>query len=135
MYMGQQLPRAEMHKFGKRAANRRASTRESLVLPGLLSMLATSRSVVLEDVSCAGAKFRSAEAPDLGKDVLIRIGEFVALGKVVWRNGDGCGVEFDEEIGERELEGLRVDDISSSLAHLSGDERVAAQEWISGFAR
>jgi hypothetical protein len=87
----------------------------------LLPVLATSRSVVLEDVSCA--------------DVLIRTGGFVALGKLVWRNGDGCGVEFDEEIGERKLEGLRVDDISSSLAHLSGDERVAAQEWISGFAR
>jgi hypothetical protein len=124
-----------MSLLGKPRWNRRTGSRESIVVEGIVSTLATSRTVILDDISGKGARFRSAQSPELGKDVLVRIGHISALAKVVWRNDRGCGVQFDQQVGEHDLARLRAEDISSSIADLSGEERLAAQEWISGFAR
>jgi len=75
---------------------RRASEREAVVLAGSAFGLGRSRSIIVSDLSTAGARLDARDMPAPGDDVLVVVGPFDGLAKVVWRADDKCGVRFDE---------------------------------------
>lgn len=115
--------------------SRRAASRESVLLSGVVTMLATSRGAVVLDISVSGARLKDRHHPGEGKEVLLKIGDIYRLAKIIWCDEAECGVVFDEPITDEEVAEARRDDVSAALAHLTDDEKLAAQEWLSGFAR
>jgi hypothetical protein len=82
---------------------RRASERESVVLAGSAFGLGRSRSIIVSDVSADGARLDARDMPAPGEDVLVVVGPFDGLAKVVWRTDDRCGVSFDERLAGKTL--------------------------------
>lgn len=79
-------------------ACRRTSQREEVVLAGSAYGLGRSRSVIVSDLSLEGARLDARDMPAPGADVLVVVGPFDGLARVVWRSDDRCGVEFDEPL-------------------------------------
>jgi hypothetical protein len=77
---------------------RRASEREPVVLAGSAFGLGRSRSIIVSDLSAGGARLDARDMPAPGDDVLVRVGPFDGLARVMWRTDDKCGVEFDEPL-------------------------------------
>lgn len=75
---------------------RRQSVREAVVLAGSAFALARSRSVIISDLSSGGAQVDGRDLPPPGDDVLMVVGPFDSMAKVVWRHDDKCGVQFDD---------------------------------------
>jgi hypothetical protein len=77
---------------------RRATPRTPVVLAASALAIARSRSVLVTDLSPGGAQLGGRDLPPAGDDLLMLIGSLDAMGTVVWRDGDKCGVHFDEAI-------------------------------------
>lgn len=73
---------------------RRAARRPSSETGSAIS-LEGSRSVVVEDLGCNGARIRGHKLPGIGKQVLIWTEGLDVLGSVVWARFGVRGVEFD----------------------------------------
>lgn len=79
---------------------RRRSARESVLLAGSAFAFARSTAVVVSDVSLDGAQLDGRDLPPAGQDVMMVVGSFDTLAKVAWRNGDKCGIAFDDPVGD-----------------------------------
>lgn len=77
---------------------RRASPRMPVVLAASALAIARSRSVIVTDLSFEGAQLGGRDLPPAGDDVVMVVGSLDAMGTVVWRDKDKCGVQFDEAI-------------------------------------
>ena len=86
---------------------RRTSPREEVVLAGSAYGLGRSRSIIVSDLSLEGARLDARDMPAPGDDVLVVIGPFDGLAKVVWRSDDRCGVEFDEALPDYMLSAMK----------------------------
>ena len=75
---------------------RRQSARERVTLAASAFAIARSRSVIISDLSSGGAQLAGRDLPPPGGDVLMVVGTFDSMAKVVWRHGDKCGVHFDD---------------------------------------
>lgn len=75
-------------------SRRRAARRPSSESGSAIS-LEGSRSVVVEDLGCNGARIRGHKLPGIGKQVLIWTEGLDVLGSVVWARFGVRGVEFD----------------------------------------
>jgi hypothetical protein len=84
--------------FGKREAPycRRQCKRDEVMLAGSALALTRSRSVVVQDISEGGAALAGRDLPPSGDDLLMVVGPFDAMARVVWRTADQCGIRFDE---------------------------------------
>jgi hypothetical protein len=124
--------------FGRRidgVGGRRCAVREPLLLEAAITTLRASRRVTMVNISATGARLRGPEMPDVGADVLIRAGSVDTIATVVWNRNGMCGITFDEPIDDAQVEELRRTGRFTSLAKLTPEERSAAEDWISGFAR
>ena len=86
---------------------RRTSQREEVVLAGSAYGLGRSRSIIVSDLSLEGARLDARDMPAPGDDVLVIVGPFDGLAKVVWRTDDRCGVEFDEALPDYMLNAMK----------------------------
>ena len=73
------------------------------MLAGSAFAFTRSRSIVVEDLSESGAALAGRDLPPAGDDVLMVVGPFDAMARVVWRTADQCGIRFDEMIGPETL--------------------------------
>ena len=86
---------------------RRACEREPVTLAGSAYGLGRSRSIIVSDLSPQGAQLDARDMPAPGQDVLVVIGPFDGLATVVWRTGDKCGVEFDDDLPADTLDRMK----------------------------
>jgi hypothetical protein len=127
-----------MTDFGKRVdgvGGRRCAVREPVLLEAAITTLRASRRVAMVNVSESGARLRGDELPEAGQDIWLRAGSVDTLATVVWNHHPTCGITFDQAIDESQVEELRRAGRYTSLARLTPEERAAAEDWISGFAR
>jgi len=59
-----------------------------------------SRSIIVYDVSPEGARLAGRDLPPAGDDLLVIVGSWDSLAKVVWQTDDGCGVLFEDPLDE-----------------------------------
>lgn len=95
---------------------RRSFPRIPVVLAASALAIARSRSVVVNDISLEGAQFSGRDLPPAGDDVLMVVGSLDAMGRVVWRDGDKCGVRFDEAIADETIKQMKREADWSSVA-------------------
>ena len=127
-----------MTSFGKRidgVGGRRVAEREPVSLPAWISTISASWTADVVDVSQTGAKLSGHEMPPPGTDLLVRVGPVDVLATVVWQSDDVCGVTFDRSVSEADLAQLRRETRWASLTKLTPEERLAAQDWLTGLAR
>ena len=101
-----------MPTFGKRVdgpGGRRTTVRKAVVLAASALGFQQSRSVVVPDLSEAGAKLQGRGLPEVGERLLINFGETGLFATVAWSRRDECGIIFDRSICARELLKLQVE--------------------------
>jgi len=122
--------------FGKRdGGGRRNSARLAAPLPALLSSTLSSRTAILEDVSCTGARLQATDPPSLGEEILIKVERLTLFGKVVWSKGGECGVRFDQPLTRGEVLLLSKNADAACFRGLSPDDLIALRDWTGGLAR
>ncbi len=127
-----------MASFGRRidgVSGRRAAARNPVLLPAAITSPTRSGMVDLVNISSTGASLRCEAVPSLGQDILIRTDKVEAFGSVVWVRRDLCGVHFDAPVDELTLRLLKRESQLYLRANISPQERLAAEDWSSGYAR
>lgn len=127
-----------MRHFGKRfdgPAGRRTAPREAMLVPAWISTLSSSTTIEMLNISATGAKLRGERLPDKGAELFIRAGALDMFAVVAWRCRDLCGITFDQPVERGVLAALRAETQFASVYKLSPEERLAAEDWSSGFAR
>lgn len=81
-----------------RLFGRRAYPREPIQLAAELIAGRGASPAMLHDLSVKGARLTVAHPPELGSEVVLRWACFVAVGRVAWVEGRGCGLEFDRQL-------------------------------------
>lgn len=81
----------------------RRFSRFRVMLTAKLVTTTDEHPVTLRDLSATGALAEGGRLPATGKDVVLRRGSLEAFARIVWSDGERCGLEFDEEIPDREL--------------------------------
>ena len=87
------------------------------------------------DVSRTGARLEGDKLPEVGKDMILRCGGIDVFGTIAWAASGRCGLQFDEPIAVQQLQMLRRLYASVEASPLTPEERQAAADWQSGFAR
>ena len=85
------------------ASELRRNSRFRVMLSAKLVTTTDEHPVTLRDLSATGALAEGKRLPPSGKDVVVRRGALEAFARVVWNDGLRCGLEFDEQIPDREL--------------------------------
>lgn len=127
-----------MSSFGKRVdglGGRRRAARETLLLAAAVDTIGSSSQATLHDLSATGARLAGGGLPPQGCQLLIRAAGLTIFGDVAWRTEGGCGVQFEEPLTEREIAALREEGRELRLLVMTPEERQAAEDWSSGFAR
>jgi len=62
--------------------------------------------VKLRDISAGGTLVESEHSFAAGKDVILRRGATEVFARIVWADGNRCGLEFEEPLTEAELIGF-----------------------------
>ena len=125
-----------MSIFGKKSGGgRRAAQREKLPLPAMVSTIENTAIAELLDLSSTGAKLKGLALPPEGEVLSLKLDCVRAFGQIAWRTADECGVHFDVPLAPFELARLRREVSVTSVIWGSVDERLAARDWHTGFAR
>jgi hypothetical protein len=94
----------------------RQAARQAVSLAASLYGFACSRSVIINDVSSHGALLRGRDLPAPGQDVFLVIGSSEVIGKVAWRLGDQCGVQFDDALADATIACMQTEAEWESVA-------------------
>ncbi len=124
--------------FGKRldgVTGRRSASRVEVHLPTALTTTKTSDLAELLNISPTGALLGGRALPRAGTDLLLDFEGVEAFGTVVWVQDRLCGVHFDEPMSLGDLKRLEFDGSDCLRAHMTPDERLATEAWVTGFAR
>jgi len=113
---------------------RRSEPRAYLVLPASTEALSGHGEVTLLDVSRTGARLEGRNLPWGGKEVILKCGRIEAFGRVIWAASGRCGLDFDEQLGGRDLVALRALASQRDESKMTYAERQAAADWASGLA-
>lgn len=127
-----------MTGFGKRLdgpGGRRRSERKPILLNAAMIGMRNSCTVTLLDVSSTGAQMKMPEPMRCGQEIWLKVPPADIFGRVVWIEGEHCGIHFDEPIAAAELASLQAQGKVVMLHGMSEDELLAAEEWRSGRAR
>ena len=103
------------HKFGV-ACDRRRAVRRQIFVAGSAVTIHGSKSVVVENLSCSGAKIRGRDLPPTGKPILIWMEGLDVLGSIAWTRSDECGVHFDVPLDAETLICLEQDAVGTIFA-------------------
>ena len=134
--MPHQRIEAALTEFGKRkGGGRRSAARQVAPLIVVVSTVLETKRATLVDVSCTGARLRGTELPAPGEHFVFRVASVQAFATIIWSREGECGATFETHLTDEEVDALRREAGSPSLAALSPDERLALEEWITGKAR
>lgn len=78
--------------------DRRSNARRPVFVAGSAVSVQGSKSVIVEDLSVAGAKVRGRDLPAVGKQVLIWMEGLDVLGCVAWSKFGEGGIVFDSAL-------------------------------------
>ena len=84
-------------------AERRHGARNRVLLSATLVTTTQEQPVRIRDISSRGVLIEGQGLPLEGRDLIIRRGGIEIFSRIAWADGDRCGVEFDDELSEREL--------------------------------
>jgi hypothetical protein len=87
-----------MPKFGKRIdgpGGRRWIRRRKVSIAGSALFIDGTRSVLIEDLTLAGARLLGRGLPGAGAQLELRVGERSLFGEVTWAGTDRRGIMFD----------------------------------------
>ena len=122
-----------MTEFGKRkGGGRRSASRQSAPLIATVSTVLQTHRATLVDISSTGARLVGSELPNPGEHFMLRIEATQAFAIVMWSHEDQRGVRFETPLADDEVESLRREAGSPSLASFSPEERLALDDWITG---
>ncbi len=94
----------------------RKADRQAVSLAASLFGFACSRSVIISDLSPHGALLHGRDLPAPGHDALLVVGSSEVIGKVAWRLGDQCGVQYDEAIADKAIARMKSEAEWQSVA-------------------
>ncbi|WP_237219957.1 PilZ domain-containing protein [Sphingomonas arenae] len=122
--------------FGRKSGGgRRAAVRKAVHLPSTVLGIASSKTATLLDVSKAGAQLLISSMPPDGKDVLLRIAGIERVGRVVWRDDEKFGIEFDEPLSGLELYQVQELAYTPTPPGLTKEEKLIYRDWQIGLMR
>ena len=84
-------------------------------LPAQIVCLGARRSGTLINISRTGAQVRLDDPPSKGSEVFLYVTTLQLFARVVWQNHEWCGLQFDEELGVRDLEFIHHEGASRGL--------------------
>lgn len=87
-------------------ADRRASPRVAVALPGFLQASGARHFVHILDVSAGGAKVKCPANLECGAAATLDCGALCREAVVRWQNGELIGLSFDRELDAREVAAL-----------------------------
>ena len=93
-----------MPSFGKRVdvpGGQRRSARQAVVLAASALGLNRSNSVLVPDLSKAGARLQGRDLPSPGERLLINFGQTTLFASVAWRGRDQCGIVFESRLDDQ----------------------------------
>lgn len=114
---------------------RRSEPRAPVLLAGTTEALSGHLRVTVLEVSQNGARVRGKIVPEVGKEVILRCGDFDAFGTITWADYRECGIHFDEPISLRDLVMLRDQSTELERSRRTPDEQEAAEHWANGLGR
>jgi hypothetical protein len=127
-----------MTTFGKRLdvpGGRRTAPRAPVLMSAAMHTVGASRTVSVLDVSKTGAKLRCRVPLRMSQVVWLKLSRADVFAKVVWADGEQCGVEFDEALGETEAARLQARGKVVITPRLGPEEQPADEDWKSKMAR
>jgi hypothetical protein len=92
-----------MNASSRMTFNRRRAQRAAVSLPATVVTMSAYQYLDVLDLSATGGKLRGESLPELGKTALFRLNGYETLCKVVWVDGDTCGVKFEDVLAPRIL--------------------------------
>lgn len=72
--------------------------RRRVILAGEICSTTARHRIVLRNLSSTGAMAEGADLPEAGRDIVLQAGSLDLFCRVVWSDGERCGLEFDEPI-------------------------------------
>lgn len=122
--------------FGKRqGGGRRSAKRVCASQPAILITMSDRHRALLFNISRTGAKLRAESPPSVGTELFLQVGDLDVYAKVVWRRGEECGLHFDHEIRDWDVERLNFEASRGGKATLMPAEKGGADDWVAGVAR
>jgi hypothetical protein len=123
-----------MQKFGKRnGGGRRCAAREAAPMTAVFTTVTYSRSAVLVDMSCTGARLRSDFLPSKGEELMLSVEQLRIFGMTVWSERGECGVRFDLALAPLDVHDIRRR--AREGAGLTPELKGALDDWTVGLAR
>lgn len=95
--------------------NRRRTQRAAVTLPASVVTMDAYQYLDVLDLSATGGRLRGEKIPQTGKTALFRLNGYQSLCKVIWSEGEICGVQFEEMIPPRVLKHFRDLGTTASL--------------------
>ena len=95
-----------MPGFGRRVdglSGRRTSRRDQVLLAASAWAIGGSRSVLVADISSAGAKLQGRDLPRTATEVLVTVGTTEFFARVSWSEDNECGLNFEVPLTPDEL--------------------------------
>jgi hypothetical protein len=126
-----------MKKFGKRLdgpGGRRSAPRAPVLMSAAMHTIGASRTVSVLDVSKTGAKLRARMPWHMSQVMWLKLARPNVFAKVVWTDGEECGVEFDEPLSEAEAASLQARRRIVIMPRESEKEQLAMADWQSNMA-
>ena len=124
--------------FGKRIdkpGGGRKAVRAVLALRAVIMTVTDRISVDLLDISKTGARLRAPDLPGDGQEVMALLAGLEAFAKVIWREADQCGIQFDVPLSDRAVATVESERMPVKLGRLGSDALLAASDWQNGLAR
>lgn len=122
--------------FGRQGGGgRRSARRVETPLPALLITMSDRHPAILYNISETGALLRAKNAPAERTELFLQVDSLDVYARVVWKNGEECGLEFEAPIRSWDVELLRAQASKGTEARLTAAEKGGADDWAAGVAR
>ena len=120
--------------FGKcGGGGRRSAAREIAPVIAVFTTVTRSHGAELVDLSSTGARLRGDDLPLKGEELMVTVGRVRGFGRVVWSRYGQCGVAFDSDLDETEVEEVRAR--AAENRGFTIDTKAALDDWNVGLAR
>ena len=122
--------------FGKcQGGGRRSAKRVPAAQPALLITMSDRHRALLYNISRTGAMLCAEKMPSNGTELFLQVGVVDVHARVVWTNGDQCGLRFEQEIRDWDVELLNFEANRGTKGTLQAAEKGGVDDWTAGVAR
>jgi hypothetical protein len=124
-----------MSAFGRRRdgpGGRRTADREQVQLSAAMLAVGASRTAIVRDVSQTGLKLEINVSLSVGQEVWLKLHPYNLFGRVMWVDGNLCGVKLDEPFSPKVTALLQAKGKTVWMPRLSKEEQLALADWRGG---